>query len=102
SQRIASGRGTARERQNATDESIRHSAAMESGPQAGLDAANAVAKARQINSDLRDLQPGGASIAHMSELHNLLDRIGGLLENHSQFVLSQHGNLQQAYDGLNH
>jgi hypothetical protein len=98
--RILAGRGTPREIAAAGDEAITNRAAHETGPQAGLDAADAVARARTINANMQGVLRGQASPAQLQEIHSVLDQMAGFLENHSSNVRSQQFDLQSAFQQL--
>jgi hypothetical protein len=76
------------------DQQARGAAAGERGPQAGLDASQAVADARNIEANLRGRH---GSPDEMAEVHKLHQRIIGFLENQvSPAIQSQHQQLEDS------
>jgi hypothetical protein len=70
-------------------------ASRESGPQAAVDASAAVARAREIEFTMSGQRPQDRSSQDMAELHDLLNRIIGLQENHASELNSQRGDLSE-------
>jgi hypothetical protein len=66
----------------------------ETGPQAIIDAREAITKARIASANLRYRKPGDASAEENAELHGLLDEIVAFSQNHSASLASLRGELQ--------
>jgi hypothetical protein len=90
--RVNAGRGTPHEIEEVQAQQAQSSAEHERGPDAGLDAANAVARGREIVAGLNG-QRGAAVAGHIQEIHSVLDQIVGFLDNQSPDVRQMRSDL---------